>query len=116
VQKTAARIGFALSLSTLALAPGYAQAASATKPSSAAGQKSFCGRVVALTTAPCIGVNSVMPPLGLYEITSANPKPAVGTMISGTGTPGGVSVCMQGTHLNNVAWHKIQMCPLAPRH
>lgn len=112
----ATQIAFALSLSSLAIVFGYAQATPPPKPSLAAGQKSFCGRVVALTTTPCIGVNSVMPPLGLYEITSANPKPAVGTMISGTGTPGGVSTCMQGTHLNNVAWHNIHMCPLAPRH
>lgn len=75
---------------------------------------SFCGAVVKLTEHDCIGVNSTGPAdRGLYEITSAKPKPAVGTMIEGSGTPGGMTICMQGTHLTNVQWHKVAVCPAA---
>jgi hypothetical protein len=86
-----------------------------TAATSAAGSRdaSFCGTVVTLTEANCIGVKSSM--LGqpiLYEITSATPKPKVGTLIAGTGTTGGVSFCMQGTHLSRVVWKQAVACPL----
>lgn len=112
--KTAAQIGFALSLSSLVVASGYAQANS-TMQQPAAARKFFCGQVVALVEDHCIGVNSVMPPLGLYEITSANPAPAVGATISGSGIPGGISICQQGIHLSSVTWHSIHLCPLAKK-
>jgi len=80
---------------------------------SVAASRSFCGTVVMLTEAGCIGVKSSMVGQPVYEITSARPKPPVGSLISGSGTPGGVSFCMQGTHLARVRWTKAAACPLA---
>jgi hypothetical protein len=74
----------------------------------------FCGPVVKLTEATCIGVKSTLPGGPMYEITSANPKPDVGAMIMGSGTiSGGVTTCMEGTHLTDVKWKKVTVCPLA---
>jgi hypothetical protein len=68
--------------------------------------------VVKLTEATCIGVKGSMVGQPMYEITSANPKPAVGQMITGSGVTGGSSICMQGTHLSDVKWSKAAACPL----
>jgi hypothetical protein len=70
----------------------------------------FCGKVVALVEAGCIGVNSG----GVtYEITSASPKPAAGTMIAGSGKIGdGATTCMQGVHLNSVTWKETEVCTM----
>ena len=41
-----------------------------------------------------------------YDINSARPRPdpAQRLIIQGTGTPGGVSICMTGTVLTNIQW------------
>ncbi|HLY04708.1 MAG TPA: hypothetical protein VKR31_03070 [Rhizomicrobium sp.] len=90
---------------------------SASPPASAAGPTknvSFCGTVVKLTEDGCIGVRSSgIEGVRLYEITSASPKPSTGELIIGTGTPGGASMCTEGTHLTDVKWSKAAACPLA---
>jgi hypothetical protein len=77
--------------------------------------ESFCGTVVKLTEGGCIGVKSSMVGGPLYEISSANPKPALGMLITGSGTTGGVSMCMQGVHLTDVKWHKAAVCGLTKK-
>jgi hypothetical protein len=50
-----------------------------------------------------------------YDINSAQPRPdpAKGLVIDGTGTPGGVSICMTGKVLTNVKWHYTKSkCPI----
>lgn len=103
----------------LTLAAAEAQSNSSTSGSAMASapaaskNESFCGTVVKLTEANCIGVkSSTITGQRVYEITSANPKPKVGALITGSGTPGGVSMCMEGTHLNDVKWQKAAACPL----
>lgn len=74
-------------------------------------QLNFCGTVIALVEHGCIGV---MRNGETLEIGAANPKPAVGTMISGTGTvKNEVTFCMQGVHVNPVTWQAVRVCPLA---
>ena len=49
-----------------------------------------------------------------YDINSARPRPdhAQGVVIQGTGTPGGVSICMTGTVLTDIKWQYTKMkCP-----
>lgn len=74
---------------------------------------SFCGTVVKLVEDHCIGVKGSMVGAPLVEITSARPKPGIGTLIAGSGMPGGVSICMEGTHLTAVRWRKVAVCALA---
>ena len=70
----------------------------------------YCGKVVALVEAGCIGVNSGGE---TYEITPANPKPGVGTMIAGSGkVSSDVTTCMQGVHLNPVTWKETEVCTM----
>jgi hypothetical protein len=74
------------------------------------GGASFCSPVIALVEGGCIGVHGGTT---LYEISSANPKPTVGQLISGSGTPSGApTFCQQGTHLINVTWHVVATCRL----
>jgi hypothetical protein len=110
------RLGAGLAFLGLASVAASAQSGSMSGPSTMAAPAAtanFCGTVIALVEAGCIGVKSSMPGGPLYEITSANPKPAVGMLIVGSGTPGGVSFCQQGTHLTNVKWQKAAACPLS---
>lgn len=44
----------------------------------------------------------------IYNVTSAKDRLAVGTFASGTGTPGGVSFCMQGTPLEAIVLDKTE--------
>jgi len=76
--------------------------------------ESFCGTVANLTESGCIGVKSSnISGERLYEITSANPKPTIGTLIAGSGTTGGMTSCMEGIHLNTVKWQRAAACPVA---
>lgn len=69
-----------------------------------------CGPVVALTEHGCIGVKNGK---DVFEITSVNPKPAIGDTVTAIGTPdpGAMTICMQGTHLTKVTWTKVNGCP-----
>jgi len=71
---------------------------------------SFCGTVVKLTERGCVGVKGAdgQP---MYDVTAATPKPIVGMLIAGSGTTGGASICMQGAHLSDIAWQRVQACP-----
>jgi hypothetical protein len=44
----------------------------------------------------------------IYNVTSANDRLAVGTYASGTGVPGGASICMQGVALRDIVLDKTQ--------
>jgi hypothetical protein len=97
----------------LALFSLSAGPASAEMSAMAPARVNFCGTVVKLTEGHCIGVKGSMVGAPLAEITSARPRPTVGKLIAGSGMPGGVSTCMEGTHLTAVTWRKVAVCPLA---
>lgn len=110
-------IKWSAGLAFLVLTSAASAQSSMSGPSApAAGETgSFCGPVVNLAEGGCIGVHSTMVGGAMYEISSASPKPPVGTTVMGSGTTGGVSFCMQGTHLNDVKWHKVAVCPLTKK-
>ena len=114
MSKTSILVGLVMLVSSFTPVSTNAQPNEAAAAKPGAGKPvAFCGIVIKLVETGCIGVNSSMPIAALYEITSANLKPTVGWTIAGQGTPGGVSFCMQGTHLNSVTWHKVfNGCPL----
>jgi hypothetical protein len=78
------------------------------------GRVKFCATVVQLVEAHCIGVPAGPFDSRAYDITGAKPAPAVGTLISGSGVPGGITMCNAGTHLTDVQWTKVAACPLKP--
>lgn len=49
----------------------------------------------------------------IYDITAAQPKPALGRFIAGTGTVhSGPTTCQQGTALKSIRWHYVRrLCP-----
>ncbi|MBL6852619.1 MAG: hypothetical protein ISS15_12090 [Alphaproteobacteria bacterium] len=92
---------------------GWACAGLVASPVLAASQETvtFCGPVVALTEAGCIGVTTGT---AKFELGEAKPKPEVGTTIAGTGTPSNaMTTCQEGTHLTNIAWKAVPSCPAA---
>ncbi|HWA92531.1 MAG TPA: hypothetical protein VG889_21045 [Rhizomicrobium sp.] len=98
---------------TTIIAAVLAMAAStAFADSMAPARVSFCGTVAQLKEAGCIGVLPSFPQTPIYEITSADPKPPLGKMISGSGVTGGASICLQGTHLSDVKWERAEFCPV----
>lgn len=101
------------SLTAGLLMAGIASAAFAGDPPARkpGDQVTFCSTVVALVEAGCIGV---MQNGETFEIGAASPKPAVGTLISGTGTVSGdMTTCQQGIHLNPVTWQAAEVCTQA---
>ena len=73
---------------------------------------SFCGKVVPLVEAGCIGIVGIT---STVELTSVKPRPEVGSTIQGTGTIGGdVSKCMQGVHLGAASYSKADYCAPGP--
>ena len=90
---------------------GWACAGLVASPVMAASEQpvSFCGTVVALTESGCIAVT-----VGTvkYEIGAADPKPEVGAVIAGSGTPANaVTTCQEGVHLTNITWKVVASCP-----
>ncbi len=73
---------------------------------------SFCGTVVSGVEAKCLLVKGSMVGAPLYNISSAHPRPRLGSMITGSGIAGGVSTCMQGVVLTDITWHHAAACPL----
>lgn len=68
----------------------------------------FCGPVVNLTEANCIGVESGGT---TYDITGARPKPAVGKTITGSGkVSGAMTICNEAPVLTGVTWQETQVC------
>jgi len=103
-----AGLAFLISAGALAQSPSSMRGPAMKMPASTA---SFCGTVVKLTEGGCIGVKSSVIGQPIYEITPATPKPAVGMLIAGSGTTGGVSVCKQSAHLVGIAWQRVAACP-----
>jgi hypothetical protein len=98
--------------SGLCLTSAFAQGGSMSGPSTQAARVSFCGTVAKGVESNCLVVNNSQPVV-TYNISSANPKPTVGKMIQGSGVPGGVSTCMQGTVLSDVQWKPAAACALS---
>ncbi len=100
----------AASLMLLLAVPAMAAGSSAPK----IGQRvNFCGAAGPLMEKGCIGVRSHSGGLvTIYNISSANPKPADGEMIAGHGKlSDAMSYCMQGVPLSDVIWKKVTACP-----
>ena len=70
----------------------------------------FCGVVSTETEKDCIGVRPSNPKDKFWDITGANPMPAAGTTIRGSGQQG-TSICNQYKHLDKVTWQKVSSCP-----
>jgi hypothetical protein len=101
---------------TSAMALAQAESGRSTPAAPAASQHgSFCGVVVKLAEGSCIGVKASAADQPLYDITSAKPAPTAGQIIAGSGTPGGMSFCMEGIHLTQITWHAVAACPLAKK-
>ncbi len=89
-----------------------ATAASSSAPKT--GQRVyFCGEAGPLVEKGCIGVRSRSNGLmTIYNISTANPRPATGDLIEGHGKlSGAMSYCMQGIPLSDVTWKKVTACP-----
>jgi hypothetical protein len=73
----------------------------------------FCGEAGPLVEKGCMGVRSVTNGLRtIYNITSANPQPAMGEMIAGHGKiSADMGICMEGIALSDVTWKKVTACP-----
>jgi hypothetical protein len=99
-------------VSGLSITVAFAQGGSMSGPSAA--PASFCGMVAKGVEAGCLIVKNSFP-VATYNISSADPKPTVGKMIQGSGTPGGISTCMQGTVLTGVKWQYVAVCPAAKK-
>ena len=71
----------------------------------------FSGCVRAGVEHNCLMVQSGA---ALYDITAANPRPAIGRWISGTGIrAGGINICQQGIVLRRPQWHYVRRaCPV----
>jgi hypothetical protein len=96
-------------LSSVLAATGAASAADTTTPPA---RVSFCGPVVQLVETGCFGVT--VDQSHTYDITGVHPAPAAGMLISGSGEPGQMTMCNQGTHLSKVTWTKAKVCPRPP--
>jgi len=97
-------LGAAACVSLLGLSTANAQDATA----------SFCGTVVKVHASECIVVKPANAGDTTYEVSKAQPKPMLGQMIEGTGTPGDSSSCPAGsTHLTAIRWHPVSTCPAA---
>ena len=77
-------------------------------------QASFAGCTFAGVEMGCLMVQSGAK---VYNISAAQPKPALGRAIAGTGTVhNGPTTCMQGTPLKNIRWHYVRkLCPKMER-
>jgi hypothetical protein len=94
---------------------GWACAALVASPALAASEEkvAFCGPVVALTEAGCIGVKADGT---TYELGDASPRPQVGAMIAGSGMPSDkMTTCMEGKHLTAIKWQAVTACPAGTR-
>ena len=103
-------------LMAVAVAPAWAQdngpPAPPTPGPHPGDQISFCGKVVPLVEAGCIGIVNMS---DTYELTAVSPKPEIGTTIQGTGIMGGeVTKCMQGVHLKSASWSAVAVCTDTP--
>jgi hypothetical protein len=96
----------------LLLSGVLAISASGASAQTGAERVTFCAAVVQLVEAHCIGVPASSFGARAYDITGAKPSPAVGTLISGSGVPGGITMCSEGTHLTDVKWARVAACPL----
>jgi hypothetical protein len=94
----------------LCVTAALAQGGSMAGPSAAPARTNFCGTVAKGVEANCLVVKNSMP-VATYNISSANPKPTAGRMITGSGVAGGASTCMQGTVLTDVQWKPAAACP-----
>jgi hypothetical protein len=75
---------------------------------------SFAGCTFAGVEGGCLMVRSGTK---IYNISAAQPRPALGRAIAGTGTVhNGPTTCMQGTPLKTISWHYIhKLCPKMER-
>jgi hypothetical protein len=97
-------------LSAAAIFSVSSTALAADAASAPAQDVKFCGTVTAMTEAGCIGVTSGGQ---TYDISGANPKPAVGKMISGSGkVSNDPNTCMEGTRLSDVTWQETEACTM----
>ncbi|MBV9991890.1 MAG: hypothetical protein JOZ72_11435 [Alphaproteobacteria bacterium] len=69
----------------------------------------FCGVVSTEAAKDCTGVRPSDPKDPFWDITGANPMPALGTTIRGSGQQG-TSICNQYKHLDKVTWQKVTSC------